>query len=1336
MVQGGKFYAIWDAENGLWSTNEFDVQKIVDADVLSYADRIRSERTLPVYACTLQDFSTGLWERYKKYLGGITNNYHQLDSKIAFSNTEVKKRDYCSKRLLYPLEEGPIEAYDELMTVLYDPEEREKLEWAIGAIISGEAKSIQKFIVMYGEAGSGKSTFLNIVQELFDGYYALFDAKALTSNSNAHATEMFKTNPLIMIQHDGDLSRIEDNTRLNSIVSHEEIIVNEKFKTQYALRCNSFLFMGTNRPVRITEAKSGIIRRLIDVHPSGRRIPPRRYTSLVNKIPFELGGIAFHCLGVYNALGKHYFDDYRPVDMMEQTNVFFNFVEDSYDFFLQEKDGISLKRAYAKYKDYCQEATLDFVTPMYKFREELKNYFDTFYKSKYIDGHQVRSYYEGFRSYLITGSMPKVEETRPFSFVMEDTTSILDDILKDCKAQYANDKEVPSWKWKNVKTTLFNLDTHKLHYVQPPLNHIVIDFDLKDESGNKSFKLNAEAASKWPCTYSELSKGGHGIHLHYIYDGDVSMLSSLYEDGIEVKVFSGDSSLRRKLTVCCNNPIAHINSGLPLKGEKPVLNFESAYNEKALRTLIRKNLNKEYHPGTKPSIDFINTILEDAYNKGVCYDVTDLRPSILAFANNSSHHAQYCVGVVARMHFASEEPSVPPVVEESGEERLCFFDIEVFPNLFLVNWKYENTGDDCVRMINPKPKEIEELMKRKLVGFNCRRYDNHILYAAYLGYDNQALYELSKRIVNGSSNCFFGEAYNISYTDVYDFASAGNKKSLKKWQIELGIHHQELGLDWDQPVPEEKWLQVSEYCDNDVISTEAVFHHLKGDWAARQILAQLSGLTVNDTTNQHTTRIIFGENRNPQSEFCYRNLAEPVTSLDKDVEAYLKEWTNLPMEFTSRFGEKSILPFFPGYKFEGGKSLYRDYEAGEGGFVYAEPGMYTNVALIDVASMHPSSIEDECLFGPRYTKRFSGVKRGRLAFKHQDEEAAKTLLEGILRPFFEQAAASLGFTHVDVANALKTAINSVYGLTSASFVNAFRDSRNKDNIVAKRGALFMIDLLYAVQEKGFQVAHIKTDSIKIPNATPEIIQFVMDFGKMYGYEFEHEATYERMCLVNDAVYIARYAEPNRCAEMYGYVPGDCKKKGGQWTATGAQFAQPIVFKTIFSHEPLEFKDYCETKTVTSALYLDTNENLPDVSLEEEELSRRRSAKKDETKPVAGFERFSDEDLSRMVANGHDYHFVGRAGSFVPIAPGSGGGLLMREKDGKYYAAGGTKGWRWLESEYVKGTDLENYIDHSYGRNLVDIARSTIGKYGDVEAFCNVDEELKLEAPWETSDIPF
>ena len=750
-----------------------------------------------------------------------------------------------------------------------------------------------------------------------------------------------------------------------------------------------------------------------------------------------------------------------------------------------------------------------------------------------------------------------------------------------------------------------------------------------------------------------------------------------------------------------------------------MVNFEVIQSEKGLRTLIGKNLNKEIHPGTKPSIDFIYKILEDAYASDLAYDVTDMRNAVLAFAASSTHHSDYCIRLTNKMQFKSADPS-SGVRNEDG--KLVFYDIEVFPNLFLVNWKIEGEGKPVVRMINPSPVEIEDLMNFRLVGFNCRRYDNHLLYARMMGYDNMQLYNLSQKIINTGEG-FFSEAFNVSYTDIYDFASAGNKKSLKKLEIEMGIHHQELGLPWDQPVPEERWIEVAEYCDNDVLATEAAFHYLSADWTARQILADLAGMSVNDTTNTLTTRIIFGKNRKPQSQFHYRNLAEPVYELDTETYNFLSEACPEMMQQTH--GEAgSLLPYFPGYKFENGKSTYRDEEAGEGGYVYSEPGMYGNVALLDISSMHPHSTIAECLFGPEFTRRFKEIVDGRVSIKHEAWDIVNKMLDGILTPYIQKVIDG-EMTSDDLANALKTAINSVYGLTSASFENPFRDPRNVDNIVAKRGALFMIDLKHEVQKLGFSVAHIKTDSIKIPDATPEIIQFVMDFGKRYGYTFEHEATYDRMCLVNDAVYIAKYKDVEWCESTYGYIPTKQKKKAGKWTATGTQFAVPYVFKTLFSKEDICFEDMCETKSVSSALYLDLNEGMPDVSEYEKQFSKAESDYKKGLLSDMIFES-TCHDLQPLIAEGHNYRFIGKVGQFCPIKPGCGGGLLMREKDGKYYAATGSKGYRWLESEVVKELEKEDDIDRSYYDHLVNDAAETIAVYGDLEWFVSDDPYIGPE----------
>lgn len=1220
MVRGKDFYAIWDEEKGLWSTDEYDVPRLIDNELRECKDILEKNTNDRVHVNYLSNFSTGSWAAFKLYLSKSSNNFHPLDNKIIFANTPITKKDYASRRLPYALEKGSTESWDELLSTLYPPEEAEKIEWAIGAIISGESKNIQKFLVFYGAPGTGKSTILNIVQKLFEGYYIVFEAKELTLNSSGFSTEVFKSNPLLGIQHDGDLSRIEDNTRLNSIVSHEEIIINEKYKSGYTIKSNCFLMLGTNKPVKITDAKSGIIRRLIDVRPTGNKLPPAIYQVLIEKIDFELGAIAYKCLETFNRLGKNYYNSYVPRGMMFETDVFYNFIEDNVETL---KDGITLKRAYAVYKDYCEETLISFKMPMYKFREELKVYYKDFYEMTRVDGKQVRSYYSGFR----LGSDDVASDATIPGLVLDSTESIFDSQYPDLKAQYASEKETPIKKWDEVTTKLSDLDTTKLHYVMLPLNHIVIDFDLKDEEGNKSLERNLLEASKWPRTYAELSKGGCGIHLHYIYNGDVSKLSRIYSEGIEIKTFTGNSSLRRRLSKCNKIPITSINSGLPLKGESKVINFDATTKEKTIRTMILKNLAKEYHGATKPSVDYIYKILNDAYNSGMCYDVTDLRQKILIFAINSTNHSDYCVSLVQKMKFKSENNSdyVEPVVKDY--DGLVFFDCEVFPNLLLVNWKYEGKDKKCVHMFNPLPSEVEELFKFKLVGFNCRKYDNHILYARYMGYSEEEIFKLSQRLVSDdkdNKNAFFSEAYNISYTDILDFVS--KKQSLKKYEIELGIHHQELGLAWDKPVPKEKWHLVAEYCDNDVIASEAVFHARKADWIARVILSKLSGLSTNDTTQQHAAKIIFGNDPHPQSQFVY-------TDLSKE---------------------------FPGYKFENGKSSYKGEDPGEGGEVYAEPGMYSNVALLDIASMHPTTIEQLNLFGDVYTKRFSDIKSARIAVKHKDRESLKSLLGGVILPFYDEACGdNADFTLADLAYALKIVINIVYGLTSAKFPNKFKDPRNIDNIVAKRGALFMIDLRHEVQARGFKVAHIKTDSIKIPNATPEIIQFVMDYGKKYGYNFEHEATYKKLCLVNDAVYIA-------------------KEEDGHWTATGAQFAQPYVFKTLFSHEPIEFDDKCETRNVKTALYLDMNEGLSE-----------------------------DE---------HNYQFVGKTGLFCPIKSGCGGGLLMRSKDDKYISAPNSKGYRWLESEIVKDSGKEDDIDMSFYTNMVNEAVESISKYGDFEWF--------------------
>ena len=426
-----------------------------------------------------------------------------------------------------------------------------------------------------------------------------------------------------------------------------------------------------------------------------------------------------------------------------------------------------------------------------------------------------------------------------------------------------------------------------------------------------------------------------------------------------------------------------------------------------------------------------------------------------------------------------------------------------------------------------------------------------------------------------------------------------------------------------------------------------------------------------------------------------------------------------------------IINSFPGYQYvkfgEDNKphNMYRGTDLGFGGYIISNPGVYGNVALLDIVSLHPHSIIAMNSFG-EYTQRFKELLDARVAIKNGDFETARTMLDGKLAPFLEDESQAS-----DLAQALKIAINSVYGLTSAKFDNPFRDNRNVNNIVALRGSLFMRTLQDEVESRGYKIVAIKTDSIKIADASKDIVDFCMEFAKKYSYKFEFESFYDKICQINDADYIARYKSAEYCEDTFGFIPKDNRKHEGQWTATGKQFAVPYVFKTLFSKEPIEFKDLCETFSVKTALYLDMNEKLPDVSKYEAEFEKTENKYKKGKLSDTTFESICGE-LNDKIAEGHDYHFIGKVGQFTPIKPGKGGGLLMRQQGDKYYAAANSTGYRWLESEMVSAPGNEENIDMSFYRNMTDKMIAEISKYGDFEWFASDDpyipEQTKPHMP--------
>lgn len=1231
VCKGGAMYAYW--YDGLWRTSFTDLIKIIDKDVVDYTREFKQKhQDRDVTMKLMSTHSTSVMENFQKYCKNMPESDVEFNTKILFSNQTPTREDYSTTQLSYTPSPGETPAFDQMFNKLYAPEELDKILWFIGAALTNNMPKIQKFLFLYGGKGSGKGTIIKVFKMLFEGYYSGIDLHKLTGNSEFATAGVRETQ--LLIDDDSDLSSIKDDTNLLKLTSHEPIIVNNKYQSTYTVTFKGLLVAASNQRFKVRNIDSGITRRAVVAEPTDETHDYETYMTLMERIQFELPHIAQKAIDFFNEKGPGYYQNYVPFDMMESTDLFFSFMREHAKAL---GDRCTLKSAAELYRAYLMDFEYDTSGYKKRVKTELKRYYKKVYDQKKVDGVVVKNLYEGLKWEDIFPGEPKPdfseidsEEELIKQFGLGEMQSAFDEVAATYPAQYTTSDGHPKTKWDNVTTALKDIDTRELHYVRVPMNHIVIDFDLKNADGEKDLSLNLKAAKKFPETYTELSKSGQGVHLHYIYDGDVEKLASVYDEDIEVKVYKGKSSLRRKLSLCNDRGISHISTGLPEKEETLDVYKDIEvihWNEHKMRKAVKGNLERTYHANTRPSVDFIVKIFEDAQKAGVKYDLRDMRQDILSFASSSTNQKDYCIKAVSKIKFHTvEEEDANEIQVKAGQkfyekEDLYFYDVEVFPNLFIIAFKRYGRDNPVTKWINPTREQVASLVEKPLVGFNNRRYDNHILYAALLGEDNLSLYRQSQRIINdkNAGSGMYSGAYELSYTDIYDYCNAGNKKSLKKWEVELGIKYDEFELPWDQPVPEDMWERAAEYCGNDVIATEAVFDATQSDYSARQILADLSGLSMNSTSNQLTAAIIF--EGKPKSETMQ----------------YL-EYTDLSKDFE-------------GYSYSFGKSEYRGENPGEGGYVYAEPGVYENVVLLDVASMHPTSAIEMNMFGP-YTKNYADLLDARMDIKHGDYESARKRFGGRLAPYLgdEKKAKEL-------SNALKTPLNSVYGLTSASFENQFRHPKNNDNIVAKRGALFMIDLKYAVQERGYTVAHIKTDSIKIPNADQSIIDFVFEFGRKYGYTFEHEDTYRRLALVNKSTYI-------------------CQNEKGEWSATGAQFQEPYVFKTLFSKEAIDKEDFFVTKEVKNAsIYLGEK-------------------------------------------------FIGRLAALYASESGE---EVFRVTEDKKGSISGTKGYKW---KLAKDWSGKKDLDMTYYRELAEKAVDAIAKVGDasimIDGYVKDDEQSLSE----------
>lgn len=120
------------------------------------------------------------------------------------------------------------------------------------------APNQQKFFIITGVGGSGKSTFLNLIKQIFDNDFA---SLSLTDLGNDFKLAEGVDKRLICSDElsSGDLN----NDVLKTIISGQDITVNPKFRTPYVAKFQSSFIFCCNKPPKLNISDSGLLRRIV-----------------------------------------------------------------------------------------------------------------------------------------------------------------------------------------------------------------------------------------------------------------------------------------------------------------------------------------------------------------------------------------------------------------------------------------------------------------------------------------------------------------------------------------------------------------------------------------------------------------------------------------------------------------------------------------------------------------------------------------------------------------------------------------------------------------------------------------------------------------------------------------------------------------------------------------------------------------------------------------------------------------------------------------------------------------------------------------------------------------
>lgn len=225
--------------------------------------------------------------------------------------------------------------------------------------------SRHKAVILYGEGSNGKSTFLNVISELFGSKNLSSSSLRRLSENKYEAASL--ENKLVNICHDIDSIPIKRVGILKNIIHGNGIKIEEKYKKTYESTLPTRLMFSANELPRSIDTTSGWFRSFEIIHFPNEFTPNQKKwdKDLDRKLCNELQGILNWALNGLKRLNKN--NHFTISDnMIDNKNKYkYTHCSDAVSLFIQEKiikdeeSKVKTTDLYNQFKLFCKSIDID-----------------------------------------------------------------------------------------------------------------------------------------------------------------------------------------------------------------------------------------------------------------------------------------------------------------------------------------------------------------------------------------------------------------------------------------------------------------------------------------------------------------------------------------------------------------------------------------------------------------------------------------------------------------------------------------------------------------------------------------------------------------------------------------------------------------------------------------------------------------------------------------------------------------------------------------------------------------------------------------------------------------